>query len=164
MAKRRIILGLIVAALAIAGSLMTAGDAQAAGRGQPSDWQRFYSYPYVYYPQNFQRLPESYDHLYYRYPVQKQIPVYNSRAGTTSTPANAPTTAATTSSSTSFERREQLRSTQQPPGCSVHPGGFRCALLLPTLQTHSQNQHEQQHDPSHDFRANAGPSLVAASL
>jgi len=77
MAKRRIILGLIVAALTIAGSLMTASDAQAAGRGQPSDWQRFYNYPYVYYPQNFQRLPESYDDKYYRYPVQKQIPVYN---------------------------------------------------------------------------------------
>lgn len=77
MATRRIILGLIVAAMTIAGSLLTSSDAHAAGRGQPTDWQRFYSYPYVYYPQNFQRLPESYDHLYYRYPVQKQIPVYN---------------------------------------------------------------------------------------
>lgn len=77
MATRKITLGLIAFAVAIAGNLMTSSDAQAAGRGQPTDWQRFYSYPYVYYPQNFQRLPESYDHLYYRYPVQKQIPVYN---------------------------------------------------------------------------------------
>lgn len=77
MATRKIIFGLIVASVTIAGSLLTTSDARAAGRGQPTNWQRFYNYPYVYYPQNFQRLPESYDHLYYRYPVQKQIPVYN---------------------------------------------------------------------------------------
>ena len=46
------------------------------GRGQPTDWQRFYYYPYVYYPQNFQR-PTQFDHLYYRYPPEQQIPVYN---------------------------------------------------------------------------------------
>lgn len=77
MATRTLIHGLIVAAACVAGGLMISSDAQAAGRGQPTDWQRFYNYPYVYYPQNFQRLPESYDHMYYRYPVQKQIPVYN---------------------------------------------------------------------------------------
>jgi hypothetical protein len=53
------------------------GRVEAAPPGQPTDWQRFYYYPYVYYPHNFQQYPESYDHLYYRYPVQKQIPVYN---------------------------------------------------------------------------------------
>jgi hypothetical protein len=52
--------------------------AEAAPPGQPSNWQRFYYYPYVYYPHNFQKVPESYDHLYYRYPVSRQIPVYNS--------------------------------------------------------------------------------------
>lgn len=77
MLTRKLTLGLIAFAVAIAGNLLCSSDAQAAGRGQPTDWQRFYNYPYVYYPQNFQRLPESYDHLYYRYPVQKQIPVYN---------------------------------------------------------------------------------------
>lgn len=77
MLTRKLTLGLIAFAVAIAGNLFCSSHAQAAPPGQPTDWQRFYSYPYVYYPQNFQRLPESYDHLYYRYPVQKQIPVYN---------------------------------------------------------------------------------------
>ena len=57
--------------------LMT-GTADAAQPGQPSDWQRFYHYPYVYYPHNFQTYPDSYDHLYYRYPQERRIPVYNS--------------------------------------------------------------------------------------
>ncbi|MEX0704218.1 MAG: hypothetical protein WD069_19115 [Planctomycetales bacterium] len=48
----------------------------AAQPGQPTDWQRFYYYPYVYYPHNFQS-PQQYDHLYYRYPQNMQIPVYN---------------------------------------------------------------------------------------
>src|SRR3989304_877993 len=43
------------------------------------DWNRFYHYPYVYYPQNFwgneyYRRPDS---LYYRYPPEMRIPVYN---------------------------------------------------------------------------------------
>jgi hypothetical protein len=50
--------------------------ATAANEGQPSDWQRFYYYPYVYYPSNFQK-PVQYDHMYYRYPPARQIPVYN---------------------------------------------------------------------------------------
>ncbi|MGE4003546.1 MAG: hypothetical protein AB7I48_25440 [Planctomycetaceae bacterium] len=76
MVQRKLIQGLAIVAAIVAGTLITNTDAQAAGRGQPSDWQRFYYYPYVYYPQNFRKLPESYDHLYYRYPVEKQIPVY----------------------------------------------------------------------------------------
>lgn len=67
-------------AFAIAGFVLSSGfcsRAQAAGRGQPTDWQRFYYYPYVYYPHNFQRLPSSFNHLYYRYPPEKRIPVYN---------------------------------------------------------------------------------------
>ncbi len=51
-------------------------DVHAAGRGQPYDWGRFYYYPYVYYPHNFQGN-EQYDNLYYRYPPSRQIPVYN---------------------------------------------------------------------------------------
>ena len=43
------------------------------------DWNRFYHYPYIYYPQNF--YPAEYyrsaDNMYYRYPVEMQIPVYN---------------------------------------------------------------------------------------
>lgn len=45
------------------------------------DWNRFYHYPYVYYPQNFWG-PEYYrsaDSLYHRYPPEMQIPVYNKR-------------------------------------------------------------------------------------
>ena len=43
------------------------------------DWNRFYNYPYIYYPQNF--YPAEYyrsaDNMYYRYPVEMQIPQYN---------------------------------------------------------------------------------------
>jgi hypothetical protein len=43
------------------------------------DWNRFYHYPYVYYPQNFwgNDYYRSSDSLYYRYPPEMQIPVYN---------------------------------------------------------------------------------------
>ncbi|MCG6156893.1 hypothetical protein [Rubinisphaera margarita] len=51
-------------------------EAGAAGQGQPTDWNRFYYYPYMYYPQNFQQYG-SYDHMYYRYAPEMQIPVYN---------------------------------------------------------------------------------------
>ena len=37
---------------------------------------RFYYYPYVYYPHNF-HAPVQFDNLYYRYPQERQIPVYN---------------------------------------------------------------------------------------
>lgn len=76
MLKRAVMTGLLLAA-AVAGLSLATSDAQAAPPGQPTNWQRFYYYPYVYYPHNFQTYPESYDHLYYRYPIEKQIPVYN---------------------------------------------------------------------------------------
>ena len=43
------------------------------------DWNRFYHYPYVYYPQNFwgNEYFKSADSLYYRYPAEMRIPVYN---------------------------------------------------------------------------------------
>lgn len=43
------------------------------------DWERFYHYPYVFYPQNFwgNEYYRSADHLYYRYPPEMRIPVYN---------------------------------------------------------------------------------------
>jgi len=43
------------------------------------DWDRLYHYPYVYYPQNFwgSEYYRSADHMYYRYPPQMRIPVYN---------------------------------------------------------------------------------------
>ena len=71
---RRLMLCLAVITASFLG---TADPAAAAGRGQPSDWDRFYYYPYVYYPHNFQSQPESYDHMYYRYGNERRIPVYN---------------------------------------------------------------------------------------
>ena len=43
------------------------------------DWDRFYHYPYVYYPQNFwgNEYYRSADSLYFRYPPEMRIPVYN---------------------------------------------------------------------------------------
>jgi hypothetical protein len=43
------------------------------------DWNRFYHYPYVYYPQNFygDDYYRSSESLYYRYPSEMRVPVYN---------------------------------------------------------------------------------------
>lgn len=43
------------------------------------DCSRFYHYPYVFYPQNFYGSDyfRSSDSMYYRYPPEMQIPVYN---------------------------------------------------------------------------------------
>lgn len=77
MSRRNRLAGSIL--LAVCAALSTAAPSTAEaqwGVGQPSDWGRFYYYPYVYYPENFRPL-ESYDNLYYRYPQNRQIPVYN---------------------------------------------------------------------------------------
>jgi len=68
-------------------TMFAAGQAraeQAYGRSWGStystmDWQRFYHYPYVFYPQNFwgNEYYRSADSLYYRYPPEMRIPVYN---------------------------------------------------------------------------------------
>ena len=68
-------------------SLGTAESAQAQqayGRAwgntyNTTDWNRFYHYPYVYYPQNYwgNEYYRSADSLYYRYPQEMRIPVYN---------------------------------------------------------------------------------------
>ncbi len=73
---RRVLLTAAFFAVAILTSLSVTSPARAAGEGQPADWWRFYYYPYVYYPHNFQR-PVQYDHMYYRYPQERRIPVYN---------------------------------------------------------------------------------------
>ena len=73
---RRAILAAILTGAALAATAGTPSTAQAAPPGQPSDWQRFYYYPYVYYPQTFSP-PVEFDHMYYRYPQERQIPVYN---------------------------------------------------------------------------------------
>ena len=41
--------GVLAAAVFAAVTMLMADDARAAGRGQPTDWQRFYYYPYIYY-------------------------------------------------------------------------------------------------------------------
>ncbi len=82
---RRTMLALLCGAALI--TLLGVSDVQAQqayGRAWGSsyntqDWNKFYHYPYVYYPQNF--MPADYykssDNLYYRYPQQMRIPVYN---------------------------------------------------------------------------------------
>jgi len=76
MLGRAIGTSLIVLVTLVAASSLAPSTAQAAGRGQPTDWNRFYYYPYVYYPHNFQRN-QQFDHLYHRYPPNRRIPVYN---------------------------------------------------------------------------------------
>lgn len=77
MIRRAILASLIVAATLVTNPVTPHSEARAAGQGQPTDWSRFYYYPYVYYPHNYQRPQGSYDHLYYRYPPNMRIPVYN---------------------------------------------------------------------------------------
>ncbi len=49
------------------------------GAASNRDTARFNHYPYVFYPQNFRgsEYYKSSDSLYYRYPPEMQIPVYN---------------------------------------------------------------------------------------
>jgi len=70
----------LLATLAFAATLLVttlvSTEVEAAGQGQPTDWGRFYHYPYVYYPQNFQNTQQEYNSLYHRYPASRRIPVY----------------------------------------------------------------------------------------
>lgn len=74
---RQIVASGLVAAVVLAVSFCGATSVEAAPPGQPTNWGRFYHYPYVYYPHNYQPAQQSNDHLYYRYPQSRQIPVYN---------------------------------------------------------------------------------------
>ena len=84
---RRAMLVLLVAASVVV--LVCVSDAQAQqafgrqwGRSYTTqDWNRFYHYPYVYYPQNFWGTDyyRSAEDLYFRYPPEMRIPVYNRR-------------------------------------------------------------------------------------
>ena len=77
---------ILVAAIAVVASLSTASVSEAqqanqqaygrswGGGASSRDYSRFNHYPYVYYPHNLQK-PVSYDHLYHRYPKERQIPV-----------------------------------------------------------------------------------------
>ena len=79
----------MAALCAIAFALVSHADsAEAQQRAYGANWgaqqsasnmNRFYHYPYVYYPQNFwgNEYYRSADSLYYRYPAEMRIPVYN---------------------------------------------------------------------------------------
>ena len=83
---RRLLLTALCAAAAYA--CFSADVAQAQDRAfhrswghtyNTHDWERFYHYPYVYYPQNYwgNEYYRSAESLYYRYPQEMRIPVYN---------------------------------------------------------------------------------------
>jgi hypothetical protein len=74
---RRILTTALLGLAVVAANSWGGSSATAAGRGQPTDWNRFNYYPYLYYPHNFQRPQGSYDSLYYRYGPLQRIPVYN---------------------------------------------------------------------------------------
>ncbi|WP_437186433.1 hypothetical protein SH668x_003584 [Planctomicrobium sp. SH668] len=74
---KRTLLAVVGVAALLASGFVGSECAEAAPPGQPNDWQRFYHYPYVYYPHNFQKQPESYNSMYYRYGQERRIPVYN---------------------------------------------------------------------------------------
>ena len=79
---RRLTLAVVCGVVAF--SAAEANAQQAYGRAwggsySTRDWERFYHYPYVYYPQNFwgQEYYRSSEHMYHRYPPEMRIPVYN---------------------------------------------------------------------------------------
>ena len=75
MVKRPLLMGICLVACVAVMSLCSA-TTEASPPGQPSNWNRFYHYPYVYYPHNYQQ-PQARDHMYYKYSQEQQIPVYN---------------------------------------------------------------------------------------
>ncbi len=83
---RRTIMVLLCATVLWAGLSAAKAYAQQRAYGRAwgnaygsRDWNRFYHYPYVFYPQNFwgNEYYRSADSLYYRYPPEMRVPVYN---------------------------------------------------------------------------------------
>ncbi len=84
MIRRLMLAAICVALFAFANQ---AGDVQAQEKAYGATWggsnsgnlDRFYHYPYVYYPQNYwgDDYYKSADSMYYRYPQEMRIPVYN---------------------------------------------------------------------------------------
>jgi len=85
MIRRTVLIVFVAAAVLVLSDASTASAQQQAfdrqwGRSYATqDWNRFYHYPYVYYPQNYRSEDyyKSSDSLYYRYPSEMRIPVYN---------------------------------------------------------------------------------------
>ena len=83
---RRTIFALLLAAALVPLMSVAAQAEQAYGRQwgrayTTQDWNRFYHYPYVSYPQNFWGTDyyRSSEDLYYRYPPEMRVPVYNTK-------------------------------------------------------------------------------------
>lgn len=87
---RRAFLALVCAVVLTGGFSLTASEAGAQERAYgrtwgaqygTRDWERFYHYPYVYYPQNFygNDYYRSSEDLYHRYPQEMRVPVYNKK-------------------------------------------------------------------------------------
>ncbi len=83
---RRLILSAVITAVALLVSQPNTAQAQDRAFGQSwgsensrVDMNRFYHYPYVYYPQNYwgNEYYRSADSMYYRYPAEMRIPIYN---------------------------------------------------------------------------------------
>ena len=81
---RRFTFALICAAVVFGLRTSTASAQEAYGKQwaktySTQDWNRFYHYPYVYYPQNYWNKDyyRSSEDMYYRYPQEMRIPVYN---------------------------------------------------------------------------------------
>lgn len=77
MVGRAIVATLVLLVAYLAAAELGPSQARAAGQGQPANWNRFYYYPYIYYPHNYAK-PQQFDHMYYRYPQDRRIPVYRS--------------------------------------------------------------------------------------
>lgn len=85
---RRVLLTALFAGVVSIG--LCAGTSQAQERAyghvwgnsySSHDWERFYHYPYVFYPQNYwgNEYYRSSNSLYHRYPPEMRVPVYNKR-------------------------------------------------------------------------------------
>ena len=83
---RRVVLGTLCALTLMCCFAATQANADQNAYGRVwggaygnRSWNRFYHYPYVYYPQNFwgNEYYRSSESLYYRYPPEMRIPVYN---------------------------------------------------------------------------------------
>jgi hypothetical protein len=84
MIRRTMFVLFCAVAVLVVFSVSDAKAQQAYGRQwgntySTQDWNRLYHYPYVYYPQNFwgNDYYRSSESMYYRYPPEMRIPVYN---------------------------------------------------------------------------------------
>lgn len=84
MIRRLLLAAACVAVFALANQSDSASAQERAfgrvwGGHTAQNYDRFYHYPYVYYPQNYwgSDYYRSAESLYYRYPPEMRIPIYN---------------------------------------------------------------------------------------